>query len=172
MRQIRNPRLTDMVPFMTANNQDDRFDPLLDMINGNSFPTNRLLEFLLANNSDGKYDGLIDLLRKNPNADASTIADESRKFGPNSQLDDFLKFLGEGGLGDNGPTDGDDDLFKFLANSRKKNEYPEVLKAIEEEQIKDTTQLVDYLKANNKDGRYDPLLQRVLGFVQSSQKTG
>jgi hypothetical protein len=164
----RQPKLTDIVPYIAARNEDERFDPILDMINGNSFPVSRLLEFLMDNNKDGKYNDLINMIKNDPELPLSKILEAGRKYGPNSELDRFLKFLGEGPTEADGPEDDDDDLFKFLANARKKNQYPEVIKAIEEEGIKSTPELVDYLKKNNKDGRFNPLIEKVLHFKKVS----
>lgn len=171
MRLAKQPKLSDIVTAALADNQDEKFDPILEMINGNNFPVSKLLEYLMANNSTGKYDDLIGKMKADPDFPISKTLEDSKKYGPNSELDKFLKFLGEGGnLREGLEDDGADDLFKFLANARRKNEHPEVVKAIEEGKIKNTGQLLDFLNNNNKEGRYNELIQKVNSYSKPSEK--
>lgn len=170
LRLIKDPRLLDITDYLHKNNENDNLQPLFELINGNSFPSNKMLNFLLKNNKDGRYDELINMLSKDPNTPLEKILDYIKKNNKNGEMDPFLKYLGNGcheidDLDDVEP----DDLFKFLANARRKNQYPELLELMKTGAIKNNQGLLDYLNQNNKNGQYNDLIEHASKFLMKDQ---
>ena len=161
IKRLKNPKLTDLIEFISKNNETGKYDPMFEMVNGNNYSTSKVHNFLSKHNKDGRYNELLEFVQNNPNANLSKVVNEANKRNPKGEMNGLLNFLSNGCNDPDISDDGTDDLFKFLANARKNKLYPELMKHIEDGNIKNVKELYDFLINNNRNGFYDDLINKL-----------
>ena len=77
------------------------------------------------------------------------IVEKIKQMNTDGRFNDLLRFIDCNGNDDILLEEEPDDLFKFLARAKVRNEYPELFKYIRKNNIRDPKKLLDYLRANN-----------------------
>lgn len=158
----KNPKISDIITYIQANNKDNRFDKLLEQVNNPNISNEKIMQFMKSNNADGRYDEAIEYLRINPKSKLTdTIQFISSKNG-DGKMDEVMTLINRGGSCETVGADNEaDDLLKFMAKSRGKNEYAELFEYLDKNYIKDPETLLEYLRKNNTNGRYNELIEKV-----------
>lgn len=159
-----NAKLSEILNYINNNNPDGRYNELLDVINGEILRPSRLLEYLKERNKDELFDELIKFMEANPNCKMTDIMDFIRTHNADGRYNPVLNYINNNGVEEY--ADEADVYFKFLSNARRRGEYPELFSYLEQNNMQDPEEILKYLKLNNKDGKYDDLINRTQDYLK------
>ncbi len=87
----------------------------------------------------------MDLMTSKPKIQMSELYDFIKKNNKNGEFDHVKNYLDDLNV----YKEGADDLFKFLANSRRRNQFPELFDYLENNHITDPEDILDFLRKHN-----------------------
>lgn len=155
---LEKPKLLNVLRYATNNNRDGIYDALIAKILGRKFNPKSLLEILHKYNRDGKFNQLIKYLEENPSITLDQLLDKMERENDDGKYDDLFEYL----LGEN------DDYNPHPRKLREKLEdlissgdYPDAKNHIKKEGIEDPYRLLDWLRENNVDGKYDDIIRDI-----------
>lgn len=153
---LERPKLLNVLRYATINNRDGIYDALIAKILGRKFNPKSLLEILHKYNRDGKFNQLIKYLEENPSITLDQLLDKMERENDDGKYDDLFEYL----LGEN------DDYNPHPRKLREKLEdlissgdYPDAKNYIKKEGIEDPYRLLDWLRENNVNGKYDDIIR-------------
>lgn len=153
---LERPKLLNVLRYATINNRDGIYDALIAKILGRKFNPKSLLEILHKYNRDGKFNQLIKYLEENPSITLDQLLDKMERENDDGRYDDLFEYL----LGEN------DDYNPHPRKLREKLEdlissgdYPDAKNYIKKEGIEDPYRLLDWLRENNVNGKYDDIIR-------------
>lgn len=164
-----NAKLNEILNYIHNNNHDGRYNELLDVINGEILKPSKLLEHLRAKNKDGIYDNLIAFIEANPECKMTDIMDFIRSHNGDGRYNPILNYINNNGVEEY--ADEADVYFKFLSSARRRGEFPELFKYLEQNTLQDPEEILKYMKLNNKDGKYDDLINRTQDYLKLFNKS-
>ena len=176
-----------LLDYILANNKDGIFDELKAQLDNQNLDMNLLKNFMNLNNEDGKYNDILDLIEKNPNFDRLELFSIIKKKNTDGKYNDLLKKMNndkkikdlidfmkknnEDGKYNNAlrylkknPNPKISDFVKYVDRHNKDGEMNELIRTINQPKKGEKLfkKIVSFMKRNNGDRRYDPVLKFLL----------